>query len=222
MDCSPQDSSIHGIFQPRILKWVAIFYSRGSSWPRDRTWVSCIGFFTTEPSGKPIYKIYGVMQNGKLCVCAKSLQSCLTLCNPMNCSPPGSSVHGILQARILEWVAVPFSRESSQSADWTRVSCLLHWQAGSLVLVPPGKPEYSAIKKNEIMSCATTWMDLKMIILNKLSQAEKTTIWYHLYVDSKKEYKWTYLQTTYKPKYRLFISAQIHRQHLVLFFFFLI
>ena len=41
-------------------------------------------------------------------------QSCLTLCNPMNCSPPGSSVHGILQARILEWVAISFSRGSSQ------------------------------------------------------------------------------------------------------------
>ena len=45
---------------------------------------------------------------------AKSLQSCLTLCNPMDCSLPGSSVHGILQARILEWVAFPFSRGSSQ------------------------------------------------------------------------------------------------------------
>ena len=43
-------------------------------------------------------------------VCAKSLQSRLTLCNPMDCHPPGSSVHGILQARILEWVAVSFSR----------------------------------------------------------------------------------------------------------------
>ena len=42
-----------------------------------------------------------------LCVCAKSLQSCLTLCNSMDCSPPGFSVHGILQARILEWVAMP-------------------------------------------------------------------------------------------------------------------
>ena len=40
-------------------------------------------------------------------------QSCATLCNPMNCSPPGSSVHGIFQARILEWVAVSFSRQSS-------------------------------------------------------------------------------------------------------------
>ena len=44
-------------------------------------------------------------------------QSCLTLCNPMDCSPPGSSVHGILQAGILEWVAIPFSRGSSQPQD---------------------------------------------------------------------------------------------------------
>ena len=40
-------------------------------------------------------------------------QSCLTLCDPLDCSPLGSSVHGILQARILGWVAIPFSRESS-------------------------------------------------------------------------------------------------------------
>ena len=44
---------------------------------------------------------------------AKLLQSCLTLCDPMDHSPPGSSVHGILQARMLEWEAIPFSRESS-------------------------------------------------------------------------------------------------------------
>ena len=47
------------------------------------------------------------------CVCAKELQSCLTLCNPLDSSPPGSSVHGILQTRILKWVAIPFSRGSS-------------------------------------------------------------------------------------------------------------
>ena len=49
-------------------------------------------------------------------------QSFPTLCNPMDCSPPGSSVHGILQARILEWVAISFSRESSQPRDWIQVS----------------------------------------------------------------------------------------------------
>ena len=49
-------------------------------------------------------------------------QSCLTLCDPMDCSPPGSSVHGILQARILEWVAMPSSGESSQPRDQIQVS----------------------------------------------------------------------------------------------------
>ena len=48
-------------------------------------------------------------------------QSCLTLCDPMDCSLPGSSVHGIFQARVLEWVAVSFSRGSSQPRDQTRV-----------------------------------------------------------------------------------------------------
>ena len=48
-----------------------------------------------------------------LCMHAKSLQSCLTLCHPMNCNPPGSSARGIFQARILAWVALPFSRGSS-------------------------------------------------------------------------------------------------------------
>ena len=51
------------------------------------------------------------------CVCTKLLQLCPTLCNPMDCGPSGSSVHGILQARILEWVAIPFSRRSSQPRD---------------------------------------------------------------------------------------------------------
>ena len=48
---------------------------------------------------------------------------CPTLCNPMDCSPPGSSVHGVLQARVLEWVAISFSRGSSQSRDQSRVCC---------------------------------------------------------------------------------------------------
>ena len=47
------------------------------------------------------------------CMCAKSLWLCLAVCDLINCSPPGSSVHGIFQARIREWVAVAFSRGSS-------------------------------------------------------------------------------------------------------------
>ena len=51
-------------------------------------------------------------------------QLCPTLCDPMNCSPPGSPVHGILQARVLEWVAIPFSRVSSQLKDQTQANFL--------------------------------------------------------------------------------------------------
>ena len=56
---------------------------------------------------------------------AKSLQSCLTLCDPMDCSPPGSSVHGIFQARTPEWVAISFSRGSSWTRDQTSISYIL-------------------------------------------------------------------------------------------------
>ena len=49
-------------------------------------------------------------------------QSCPALCYPLDCSPPGSSIHGIFQARVLEWVAISFSRGSSRPRDWTQVS----------------------------------------------------------------------------------------------------
>ena len=75
-----------------------------------------------------------------VCVCshthAKSLQSCPTLCDPMVCSPPGSSVHGILQARILEWVTMRSSRRSS----WPRDPVAPALQADSLQLSHQGSP----------------------------------------------------------------------------------
>ena len=58
----------------------------------------------------------------EVCMQAKSLQSCPTLCDPTDYSPPGSSVHGILQARKLEWVPMPSSRVSSHPRDWTCIS----------------------------------------------------------------------------------------------------
>ena len=61
-------------------------------------------------------------KNILMCVHAQLLQSGPTLCNLIDCSPPGSFVHGILQARILEWVAMPSSRGYSQPRDWTLVS----------------------------------------------------------------------------------------------------
>ena len=55
------------------------------------------------------------------CVCA---QPCLILCNPVDSSQPGSSVHGIFQARILDWLAISFSRRSSRPGDWSCVCCI--------------------------------------------------------------------------------------------------
>ena len=74
-----------------------------------------------------------------ICIYLLAPQSCLTLCDPMDCSPLGSSVHGSLQARILERVAMTSSSGSSPPRDPTCISCLLNWQAGSLPLAPPGK-----------------------------------------------------------------------------------
>ena len=70
---------------------------------------------------------------------AQSLESCLSLRNPMEDSPPGSSVTGILHARTVEWVAIYFSSVSSIHRDQTLFLCLLHWQEGSLPLAPPSQ-----------------------------------------------------------------------------------
>ena len=135
LDCSPPGSSVYGTFQERILEGVAIFSSRGSSRPRDGTQVSCIagGFFTVwatrEAQSGIVLNYYtrlffiacfnyfvhvctcnlkSILYPGKK-VKVKAAQSCPTLCNPMDCSLPGSSVPGILQARILDWIAISFS-----------------------------------------------------------------------------------------------------------------
>ena len=171
MNCSLPGSSVHGTFQARVLEWIAISFSRGSSQPRDWTRVSRIvdrhftvwatregqtnmryteslpqlcqpqfpvilseailddNLFNTRHMNKPRQDqpnpaksnwtphIHDINKNVLLytpeilwLTMHLGTQSCLTLCNPMNCSPPGSSVHGIFQARVLEWIAISFSR----------------------------------------------------------------------------------------------------------------
>ena len=78
----------------------------------------------------------------KWCMCVLSLQPCLTLCKPMDCSSPGSSIHRIFQARILEWVDMPSSKGTSSPRGWTHIFCysciaggflpLSHWGSTSL------------------------------------------------------------------------------------------
>ena len=117
MDCSLPGFSVHGILQARILEWAANLFSRGSSQPRDWTWslpycrqiVYCLSQQASWILSKELHK------SGGLCslytaAAAKSLQSCPTLCDPIDGSPPGSLVPGILQARTLEWVPISFSK----------------------------------------------------------------------------------------------------------------
>ena len=73
-------------------------------------------------------------------LCAKSPQSCPTLGGPMDCSPPGSFVHGILHARILEWVLCPPPGDLPNQGSNLQLLCRLHWKVGSSPLMPPGKP----------------------------------------------------------------------------------
>ena len=115
MDCSPPESFVYGVFPARILEWVAMSSSRGSSRPRDQTYISCVFwnssiFFTAEFT-RNLLKTFRLLQlcSALAAVAAKSLQSCPTLCDPIDGSPPGSPIPGILQAKTLEWVAISFS-----------------------------------------------------------------------------------------------------------------
>ena len=134
MDCNPSGSSVHGILQARILEWVAMPSFRGSSQPRDWIQVSLI-------AGR-FLSIWATREAHFYSAAAKSLQSCPTLCNPMDYRLPGSSVHGILQARILECVAMYSSRGSSQPRDRTWVS---HIAGRFFTTGLPGKPSSNTL-----------------------------------------------------------------------------
>ena len=117
-------------------------------------WLKCPWWSWASPkvlaSGKPwlggvrrglcLYSVGPILPHLPPFGCIQSLQLCPTLCDPMDCSLPGASVHGIVPARILEWVAISFSRGSSWPRDQTRISfvfCIGRWVLHS---EPPGKP----------------------------------------------------------------------------------
>ena len=104
MDCSLPHSSVHGIFQARVLEWVVISFSRGSSRPRNRTQVS---------------RIAGRRRQSRDCEVTSVTSDSV---RPHRRQPTSSAVPGILQARVLEWVAISFSRGSSRPRDPTQVS----------------------------------------------------------------------------------------------------
>ena len=119
--------NLHKIYSQAILSWVLIHAS------------------ASVVSANPT----SVWSYAFVCVCA---QLGPTLHDPMHCSPPGSSVHGVSQARILEWVAMLSSRGSSRPRDQTFLSCT--GRHDSLPLAPPGKPSPTVftIEKHPLIS----------------------------------------------------------------------
>ena len=145
MDCTPPGSSVHGIPQARIPEWVAMPSSRGSARRRDlpntgieppslRPAALASKFFTTSATWET--------KTDAAAAAAKSLQPCRTLCDPIDGSPPGTPVPGILQARTLEWVAISFSKAWKWKLKVKSLSCVrllaIPWTAAHQALPSMG------------------------------------------------------------------------------------
>ena len=112
MACVPSSSSVHGISQGKRQKQEI----KGNKTSKDRRlWIASLKQGPLKP--KSSFFFFFPVE-------VKVAQSCPTICDPMDCSLPDSSVHGVLQAKILEWVTIPFSRESSKPRDQSHVSCI--------------------------------------------------------------------------------------------------
>ena len=113
MDCSLTGSSVHGIFQARVLEWGAIAFSimviqNHVAFPNLYLYIRH-GWLPTQHPFLPLFFLREPSSTHVSAAAATSLQLCPTLRDPIACSPPGPPVPGILQARTLEWVAIFFS-----------------------------------------------------------------------------------------------------------------
>ena len=142
IDCSLLGFSVHGILQARILKWVAISFSGNLPHPRIKPRSPALQSDSLptqlrgKKSGSPVGDnfIGDIFWGGEkestlcvcVCVCVRAL--CRSVVSdslqPLDCSPPGSYTHGIFQARILEWIAISYSRGSSWPRDRTHIFCI--------------------------------------------------------------------------------------------------
>ena len=125
MDCSPAGSSVLGILQVRILEY-SLLPSLGNLNSGIEPASPALQEILYRPSHQRSHKIYRIFSKSKTIMYVRISQFSFSLSSVscLDCSPPGSSVHGILQARILEWVAIPLSRRSSQTRDRTPVSLM--------------------------------------------------------------------------------------------------
>ena len=162
MDCSSPGSSVHGILQERILEWVAVSFSRGSSWPRDWICVTCLAgrFFTTEPPGKPLYQFSSVQSRSHVWLFATpwiaAHQASLSITNsqssfrltPIDSVMPSSHLmlcHPIfLLPLILPSIRV-FSNESTLRMRWPK-----YWSFSFSIIPSKDQPGLISLDWKEI------------------------------------------------------------------------
>ena len=120
--------------EPALLGSLHCKWRDGSPEPNQST---LLGNIYSTVSTQPGYNFFIHTHTHTHNVCAQLLQSCSTLCDPMDCSLPGSFVHGIFLARIMEWIAMPSSRGSSQPRDQIHISYIV---GRFSISVPPRKP----------------------------------------------------------------------------------
>ena len=124
---------------------------------------------------------------------SRSVVSDQLFCDPMDCSPPGSSVHGIFQARILERVAIPYPRVSSWPRHWTQVSCIA---GGFFTTEPPTKP---------------------LSVLKYFKKLKYVFIWRQLISRWRKQMKWKMMKSKCFPDFHLrFFSLFFAESHLLI------
>ena len=124
MDCSLPGFSVHGILQARTLEWVAISFSNAWKWKVKVKLLSRVWLFATpwtaayQAPPSMGFSRQEYWSGVPLLLPSLDSQLCPTLRDPMDCSPPGSSTHGIFQARGLEWGATAFSQSCPSSPHW--------------------------------------------------------------------------------------------------------
>ena len=160
-------------FLLRVLAWIVVLSCMSSS--KKNAWCSLFPF-SSQPQHPvlsfPLLLTWLWFRSPLSLIWKNEVKislSCVQLCNPMDCSPPGYSVHEILQARILEWVAIPFSRESSKPRDQTWVSCI----AGRFITITgsDGKNPYLGSCKCFLLGTLPLWYcSLKTTSLPEKSQ----------------------------------------------------
>ena len=125
------------------MRWFEIIKYMEESWGRVQSPLGTVWHSETSERRSIRYSSVTLPAQSQGFAVVESLGPVWLFCDPMDCSPPGSFIHGISWARILEWITISFSRRSSPPRDRTRVSCI-----GRITTEPPGKSGHTFLLKN--------------------------------------------------------------------------